>query len=633
MKTITSLIFALIIFSLSSKAQFTISPDVNTEVCHSQNYTFTVTIPGTNATVSGTGGASVITNASSTSSTFTFVGKFNDVNQKQVFTVAYKDAGGANQSYPFEFKKVKSLLYNACSLIPSSSIQAPLCQTTDIAYSFTALQWFTEFENSKFCFGSISTYEYLLPSGWKLNNGSQSNGSTWLSGSNSVTFTPDAGTGGVIQVRAFNGCSPASIYYGTSSYISISRPGPTFSLSPTAVQIQCGTSLTQAFTVSMNGTTTCPVNYSWNLGSNNGWLYNGSPASTTPFIAPASITLTSVATPPAIGNVTVTPLLNGSAQPTLTAAASFQAPNFGLVGGSASICTGTSSAFYLYNAPANSSIYWGTTTSLPNYGATVVSVDNQYASSTTLTKINSGVINLTVSATDGCNQTYSRTRENIKVGGYANASDLSGYTLAYPPCYTQGCTPSPVSNPINTQGPYGTTVYSGTAYLNTENHLYIYNTELSGGTWSLISGNPYYWSSSDGNNLTVYPGDSNPIQFRLTANNSCGSLYYDFTFYPYSGYRLFSNTSSYKIFPNPAHGNLTVAVDEEKSKFHKSIKLSDQDIREIVIIDKIGNMKYRQVYNKGIRQMNVNISNLKTGFYLIRIFNGKEWKVLPFTKL
>lgn len=411
-------------------------------------------------------------------------------------------------------------------------------------------------------------------------------------------------------------------------------PAASFSLSPTSVAITCGTSVTQTFTVTNDNNTPGVTSYLWNLGSTgSAWLYNGSPAPTTPFVAPSSITLTSLAVAPNFGDINVTPSLNGIAQPMLSAHTTFVAPNFGLVGGSSTICTGTSSPFYIMGTiPSNSSIFWGTTTSLPNYGATVVSVDNQYSSSTTLTKINSGVINLTVSVTDGCNQTYSRTRENIRVGGYANTDTLSGYTLAYPPCYTQGCTPSAVSNPINTQGPVGTKVYSGTSYANTENHLYLYNSELSGGTWSLVSGSPWYWSSTDGNNLTVYPGDSNPIQFRLTANNSCGSLYYDFTFYPYSGYRMVSNIGGYKIFPNPAHGNITVTVDEGKLRNHRILKSIMQDIMQVIILDKMGLVQYKQVNSKGIKQMNINVSNFKTGFYLIRIYNGKEWSVLPFSK-
>jgi hypothetical protein len=484
-------------------------------------------------------------------------------------------------------------------------------------------------EGNDFCWGSISTYEYLLPNGWSIGS-SVSNGSNWISGGASVTVTSDANTGGTITVRPVNSCNPNFTKNSAPAYINITRPTPTFSLSPTSVEIECGTSKTQTYTVTMTGTTSCPVTYSWNLGTNNGWLYNGSPAPTTAFTAPASITLTSLTTNSNYSNVSVTPLIGGIAQSSLTSTTSFKKPNIGIIGGSNTICDGTSPAFYLYNSPPNVSTYWGLTTVLPNYGATVVTVDNQYNTSTTLTKVNSGVINLSVSITDGCSQTYSVTRSNILVGGYSSTELLSGYTLAYPPCSSQGCTPSAVSNSISNSGPYGTIVYTGTAYTGCTNYLYLYNSGVSAGTWSLNAGSVAWWSSSDGNNLQFYPngGTGDYAQFRLTVNTSCGAAYYDVNFYPtqynYYGY--------YMMAPNPVNTEFTVSVDDNKLQKMNIPKSSDQDIREILIMDKMGQARYRRTAGKGTRQMRVNVSNLSKGYYVLRIFNGKDWKSLPFIK-
>lgn len=630
MKQLLTITFALAVLAAQSRAQ-SILPDGNQEYCPNTNYNFTVTVPGTVTSITSFSGGCIVVSRSGN----TFVGKFNDANTKQVFLVEYKDANNATKQYYPDFKKVKSLLHTgSCSFLSLSPIQAPICQTTNIPYSFTATRWYTAFESPDFCFGTISTYEYLLPAGWKLNNGTPSNGTNWQQGSNSVIFTPDATTGGSIQVRSISaGCTPASAFRGPAAIINISRPGPTFSLLPMSVQIDCGTPTTQTYTVTMTGTTTCPATYQWNIsnnGINNGWTYNGNPAPLTPFIAPASITLTSLATNPFYGNVSVTPLLNGVPQTTLTSSTTFKQPNMGLVGGDANICSGTSSPYYLYNAPANSSIFWGYITSLPNYGATVVSVDNQYSSSTTLTKINSGVISLTASATDACNQTYFKTRENILVGGYAYTNPITGYTLAFPPCYTQGCTPQAVSGPINSSGPYGTTVYSAAAYTNTSNNLTVYNTELVTGTWSLITGSVSYWYSSDGNHLTFYPGGGSGsyVLFRLTYNSPCGTIYYDFNFYP----TQYNPPYYYRVSPNPTIGNLNVSVDEDKLITQKITKSSAQDIREIVIVDKMAQTKYKQVFTMGTRRINTNIAHLPTGTYFIRIFNGKDWQTLQFFK-
>ncbi len=410
-------------------------------------------------------------------------------------------------------------------------------------------------------------------------------------------------------------------------------PPPTavFTISPTStVYVPCKSSITQDFTVT-NVNNVPGVTYRWNLGANNGWIYGGIDAPSVPFIAPATISLTSSSSATTVSNVTVTPLVNGVPQNLLTVEVRPQTFTVGITGGSSTICDGTSSPYYLYNAPANSSVYWGTTTVLPNYGASVVSVNSPYStSSTTLTKINSGVVNLTVSVTNSCYQNATATRQNILVGGYSSTELLSGYTLAYPPCYTQGCTPSAVSNQLNTSGPYGTTVYTGTAYTNCTNSLYLYNSGISSGTWSIVSGSVASWSNSGGNYLQFYPngGPGDYVRFRLTVNTSCGTVYYDIDFYPtqynYSGY--------YLLAPNPATSELTVSVDESQLQKMNVIKSSDQDIREVVVIDKMGQTKYRQTAGKGTRQMRINVSNLPTGYYVIRVYNAKDWKSLPFIK-
>lgn len=410
--------------------------------------------------------------------------------------------------------------------------------------------------------------------------------------------------------------------------VPVSRYLPTFSLSPTSVEIECGISKSYTFTASMAGSTSCPVTYEWYLGPNNGWLYNGLAAPTTTFTGPSSITLTSLPTNYNYSTVTVTPGVDGIPQTSLSATTRFKPVTLGIIGGSNSICNGTSSPFYLYNAPPNVSTYWGTTTVLPNYGATVVYVNNPYSSSTTLTKINSGVVNLTVSVRDGCNQSYSVTRSNILVGGYTSTELLSGYMLAYPPCHTPLCTPSPVSNPINGSGPYGTTIYTGTAYTNCTNTLYLYNSGVSGGTWSLTAGTVASWSSTSGNNLQFYPASRDYVQFTLTVNTTCGMVSYNIGFYPteyyYSGY--------YMIAPNPVNSELTVSVDEAQLQKMKVAKSSEQDIREVAVMDKMGQAKSRHTAGEGTRQMRINVSGLLTGYYVLRIFNGKDWKSLPFIK-
>lgn len=172
-----------------------------------------------------------------TQTTFTFVGRFNDANITQVFRVDYTPNGGSATYYYFTFKKVKSLLQNnmpsqSCPAIqPGQNRVFPTrCQIVNIPISFSNVKWSNFTENN--CFGSITTYEYQLPSGWSIGS-NVSNGSNWIADDNSVTVTSNlsTGDGGVILIRPANNCASGLVNGQTPTVISISRPAPTLSIS------------------------------------------------------------------------------------------------------------------------------------------------------------------------------------------------------------------------------------------------------------------------------------------------------------------------------------------------------------------------------------------------------------------
>lgn len=112
--------------------------------------------------------------------------------------------------------------------------------------------------------------------------------------------------------------------------------------------------------------------------------------------------------------------------------------------------------------------------------------------------------------------------------------------------------------------------------------------------------------------------------FRLNSPTTCGYAQFEFLFSAGGSY--------YKISPNPASDNITLAVDEEKLAFQKIEKSTDQNIREVIITDKTGSIKQRNTYANSTRQVNLNISALKTDLYILRIYNGKSWTTLKFIK-
>lgn len=119
MRQLYCLVFSFLLFNVA-KAQF-IVPSQNDEYCPGTEYTFTVTIAKPYLNIVAEGGCYVTELPTSpVGSTFTFKGKFADLNQKQTFRIYYQD----NSSTPFDFKKIKSLFYGTtCTPIqPNQSV-------------------------------------------------------------------------------------------------------------------------------------------------------------------------------------------------------------------------------------------------------------------------------------------------------------------------------------------------------------------------------------------------------------------------------------------------------------------------------------------------------------------------------
>lgn len=136
----------------------TISLPENNEYCPNNDLTFAViNLPGTYIRMESSGGATYWGDFASGSTLF-FTGKFADINANQTFTVFF--VGGAG-SKTFTYKKVRSLLYpstvgTSCASVPATPINAPLCQTSDISYSFFSVEFCQSVRESVFEWYDIS---------------------------------------------------------------------------------------------------------------------------------------------------------------------------------------------------------------------------------------------------------------------------------------------------------------------------------------------------------------------------------------------------------------------------------------------------------------------------------------------
>lgn len=166
-------------------------------------------------------------------------------------------------------------------------------------------------------------------------------------------------------------------------------PVATFEIFPTTQNIACGSTSPVVFSVSNVYNTPGTLTYYWNVGS--GWT--GAVNSSM-----SSVTLTPSSATSLPSNVSVTPYLNGVAQPTKTCIVTRSPfnPSYTLTG-NAQGCPNTSSN-YSINSGTNT-VVW----SLSNTG--VASLNTTTGQNVILTGIENGSVTLNATVTNGCSQT------------------------------------------------------------------------------------------------------------------------------------------------------------------------------------------------------------------------------------
>jgi hypothetical protein len=276
---------------LFTKAQ-NILPLTSGVNCPGVSTTFLVTMPGgagsyssvhaAGTTNTGTPNSEAVqitsdptVQSSGTQTTFTFTGFFRDVIKPQGLIVSYRNASGVDLSNTFVYTTFTSFNQSEAREKPQTnltSIQAINCQTQSFNISFANLQYY----NAPYPaagYGSVTSYQYLLPAGWLLGSAT-SDGVNWLTGTNNVTVTSDPTHGGSIQVRGVP-CSPG-LSPGPATSISISRPVQTAGYSISGVSPLCS-GTTATFT--LNGLT---------AGSSVAWSTLATPAGVVSFGQPNS---------------------------------------------------------------------------------------------------------------------------------------------------------------------------------------------------------------------------------------------------------------------------------------------------------------------------------------------------------
>jgi hypothetical protein len=614
MKHLLSILVAHLFLFATVMAQPTILPVENAELCPNYEITFTVTIAGTVlSVVPWTNGPLVLQgpfniNTSGGNTTFNFRGMFRDANIKQVFRVNYSTPTNSSLVKDFEFKKIKSLYYNNpanCAIIlpNSSSINAPACQQTATNLNFNNIQWQTFGESPELCFGSITSYEYLLPAGWKLGT-DISNGTSWLQANNNVTITSNLLSGGQIAIRPTNSCGAGFQNGQTPRFININRTNqPVLKTNgATSLIIFCGDASAKTFTIENAGA--CITGYEW-LVANKGWFdANGNLITSNITTTTPSLTLypsCNSANPPQSVSVKIKA---GAEEMTSTVNVSLSAAAPQLqISGANEFCTSAS-----YSVPVSPSCGASVTWSLEylNNHTNVASLSCTNCQTTTVSKLNDGTALLRATVTfPGCNTT-GIYEKYIGVGVPVIRGWYNGPTNSQQPLASSN------KFEFNWNDACYTTQISTNMDITANSTVVWEDAGNSGGvTWY-----------QNGNNLNFYFSDLNQwAYFRVTSTNSCGTKSWLYRFRSVSDNCPGGVPLLIMLSPNPTEGNVTVELKENKDT--KKLK----EIVEIRVLDRSGMIRQKWNYGQsGIAQSRqFNIGNLPADIYTILVFDGVNW--------
>jgi Zn-dependent metalloprotease len=271
------------------------------------------------------------------------------------------------------------------------------------------------------------------------------------------------------------------------------------------------------------------------------------------------------------------------------------------------VCT-TSNTYTISSLQTGLAVQWDASPS------GIVTINSPNSQQTTLTKNDNGHITLTATV-NTCSGGTITLSKNIIAGVPTTFTGLFGN---YP--QTPVVTTDDGSNDINSDEPTYVTFTSNEYIAPGQPSIQFSNMTLLQSSQNFPDG-AYRWQyikNSSYGELYLYMPQNSWAYFQYTLPNACGNGTFYLYFQAYQG-------AYYRISPNPTKDIVTVQVDEKMLIKNKAVKSTEQDIREIDIVDKMGNILQRKTFGQAVRIASLNIAALKPDIYLIRIFNGKTW--------
>jgi hypothetical protein len=458
-------------------------------------------------------------------------------------------------------------------------------------------------------------YAWTIPGGWIEHNSGQTG---------NVTTTSN-----VIQIDAVGCAKPGNVsVYGTlapgqfcslaansaTANISLNGINPVISVAPPpgyTGSTDCNRTPV-VFTATATPALGCINSYSWHFPA--GWT------NITPSGNGNSVTATPSGTDQDAGQVTATANLScGTQLASGPITISFIQPT---LNGGPYVCGG-GTPFTFGNVPAGATISW---TATPTYLFTTSSGTFTYNGSNGFTLTAQNIYqggtgaSMTATVNSGCSSIP--LTKSLYVGlPYANGT-ANGQQVAF--SYH-----SPYVDPTYTYN----MVCSGP--------LITFNMSVDGATsndsWQRVSANPTnaYWSILGNNNMEFsFFAPNQTAVFRFSASNGCGTVAKDYYFKSYdcSGGGG-GGCLRYAVSPNPTSTTINVMVPNIPppcgiAPASATMGLTGEEpqnelmIQSITLIDEEGRNKHSQHYIEKTKRVDLDVSELKKGVYIVRVSDG-----------
>jgi Subtilase family/Secretion system C-terminal sorting domain len=268
------------------------------------------------------------------------------------------------------------------------------------------------------------------------------------------------------------------------------------------------------------------------------------------------------------------------------------------ISGDNTVCTTTSNPYTLSNLSGIASVAWSATPS------GVAQINSPSSNSTTLTKLAQGTINLSALVTNGCgvNQNFTASK-TVAIGGPV-----------------VGITYSP----------------SGTCHGSVQTWSLASNPSSNGSNWNWTVG-----VLGNNSSIHIYSPTSPTTLADVTGGGTVNLSYTDLCgLREQNGVTLFSSCHAAAVIsPNPSSGMVTVSTEAGSRETVATTAMGQEAVKSNAVVDpswKIyriqvlgqnGNLVKLFNYPSGISSSTINLSDLKSGTYSLRIYDNSSWIV------